>query len=86
MPERQEEVIKTENIINEQEIKTEFMKKKVKGLVIAAIGGAIAALSLTVLLGLIVASVRIQEYFGTFLVLIVAIIVGFYLIFGVANK
>lgn len=75
----------TENVITEHEIKIHSMKKGER-IFFSSIGGAIVALSLTLLVGLIVARVGIQENLGIFLLLTAAVITGIYFIFGVANR
>ena len=75
----------TENYINKQDIKTDTMRK-VEIRFFSAIGGAILALSLTLLVGLIVARIGIQENLGIYSLLTLAVIIGIYFIFGAANR
>lgn len=76
----------TENNINNQEINVGIMKKGTRTKFFSAVGGAIVALSLTMLAGLVISGLRIQEYFGFLVMLIAAVIIGFYFIFIVANN
>ncbi len=71
---------------DENKIEDGIMKKGTRVKFFSAVGGAIVALSLTMLLGVILAVGRIQEYLTTISVLVVAVIIGFYFIFFVANS
>lgn len=67
----------TENIINKKEIKTDTMKKSER-VSYSAIGGAIIAVSSLFLLAL--TATRVENNILPFIVVVVTIVLGFFLI------